>query len=207
MKMKEFTIYIPDEEVKKFGIREALPFWREAGLSRINVLSCNGGMVYGTVCVDERIEEEDIEPLESFQLLGKKRCGHTYLFELTMDESDRIYCPNKLFCDGELTVTDHGIEMVGVASQSVIHAFHEMLRERDVSFELHQIRDYNGQETLAESLTDRQQEVLRCAYDMGYYDVPRSVTMTDIASQLQLDKSTISEHLQRAERKILSTVC
>jgi predicted DNA binding protein len=40
---------------------------------------------------------------------------------------------------------------------------------------------------------------------MGYYEVPRDVSTNEIAAQLDLDSSTVAEHLQRAERNLLST--
>lgn len=51
---------------------------------------------------------------------------------------------------------------------------------------------------LLDDLTDRQLEVLTLAVDRGYFSVPREVTLTDLASDLDLQKSTVGEHLQRA---------
>lgn len=211
MKVKEFTMYFPDAELRKFGIQDTFELWRDAAVSRINILSCNGGNVYGTVSVENEIDEEsdEVDQLEVFQSLGENRQGFTYLFELSAPDigTEADGCPTELFCEGELAITDRGIELTGIAPQSVICLFHEELRSRKVSFEVQQITDYTGKEGPAELLTERQREVLRCAYEMGYFNVPRNVTMSDIAEQFQLDKSTISEHLQRAERKILSNFC
>jgi len=52
-------------------------------------------------------------------------------------------------------------------------------------------------------LTDRQQELLSLAASMGYYDTPRETTLTDLADQHGIAKSTASERLHRAEGKVI----
>ncbi|MWV65380.1 helix-turn-helix domain-containing protein [Halorubrum sp. JWXQ-INN 858] len=53
------------------------------------------------------------------------------------------------------------------------------------------------------SLTDRQREVLFEAVERGYYDVPRTCTLTEVAEHVGIAKSTCSEVLQRVERTIV----
>lgn len=55
-----------------------------------------------------------------------------------------------------------------------------------------------------DSLTERQRTVLETAYAKGYYEVPRHVSSDELAANLDLDKSTVLEHLRRAERNVLS---
>jgi predicted DNA binding protein len=52
-------------------------------------------------------------------------------------------------------------------------------------------------------LTDRQRRVLRTAVDRGYYDTPRECTLTELATELDVAKSTLSEVLHRAEGRVL----
>jgi len=46
--------------------------------------------------------------------------------------------------------------------------------------------------------------VLETAYDLGYFEVPRDTTADAIAQRLDLGRSTVTEHLQRAERKLVT---
>lgn len=55
-------------------------------------------------------------------------------------------------------------------------------------------------------LTDRQLEVLRTAYRMGYFDRVRESNATEIAAELDIDPSTFTEHLKTAQRKLLADV-
>ncbi|MFC7138347.1 helix-turn-helix domain-containing protein [Halosimplex aquaticum] len=55
-------------------------------------------------------------------------------------------------------------------------------------------------------LTDRQLEVLRTAYEMGYFEQPRGANATEIADELGVSPSTVTEHLLAAQSKLLQDV-
>lgn len=55
------------------------------------------------------------------------------------------------------------------------------------------------------SLTRRQKEAVRAAYEMGYFDHPKRANASDVAERLDVAPSTFSEHLSAAERKILNS--
>jgi predicted DNA binding protein len=55
-----------------------------------------------------------------------------------------------------------------------------------------------------ESLTERQQEVLRTAYHDGYFEWPRNRTGQDIADSLGVSQPTVNRHLRAAERTLLT---
>ncbi|MFB6120874.1 MAG: helix-turn-helix domain-containing protein [Halobacteriaceae archaeon] len=51
-------------------------------------------------------------------------------------------------------------------------------------------------------LTDRQLEVLQTAYEMGYFERPRDANATDVADELGVSPSTVTEHLLAAQSKL-----
>jgi predicted DNA binding protein len=55
-------------------------------------------------------------------------------------------------------------------------------------------------------LTDRQLEVLRTAYELGYFDQPRTANATEVADELDITQSTFSEHLLAAQSKLFADV-
>lgn len=55
----------------------------------------------------------------------------------------------------------------------------------------------------ATTLSDRQQEALEVAVELGYYDTPREATHTDIAAELDCAPNTASDHLQKGEAKLV----
>lgn len=55
-------------------------------------------------------------------------------------------------------------------------------------------------------LTERQLEVLQTAYEMGYFERPRGANATEIAAELDITQSTVTEHLAVALTKLLEDV-
>lgn len=51
-------------------------------------------------------------------------------------------------------------------------------------------------------LTERQQEVLRAAVELGYYQDPRHITYEDIAEVVDLAPGTVGEHLRKIEAQV-----
>jgi len=59
---------------------------------------------------------------------------------------------------------------------------------------------------LRAELTDRQAEAFRVALSLGYYERGPSVTIEDIAEELEVHRSTAGEHVKRAENTLLSEI-
>lgn len=60
-----------------------------------------------------------------------------------------------------------------------------------------------GRRTAGAGLTDCQREALRAARRVGYYDVPRTGGVTDVAAALDCARSTASTHLRKAEAALV----
>lgn len=56
------------------------------------------------------------------------------------------------------------------------------------------------------ALSPRQREAIEVGLDLGYYDVPREVTVDDVAEELGCATATAAEHLRKAEGKVLSSL-
>lgn len=70
---------------------------------------------------------------------------------------------------------------------------HEIFRIREFDF---------GREKIISSLTAKQHTVVETALEMGYYQSPRQTTHSDIADELDCSPSTITAHLQKAEKTV-----
>lgn len=62
------------------------------------------------------------------------------------------------------------------------------------------------QHLLRGRLTERQWQVLRLAYEGGYFERPREETQSDIAAELGISQETVSQHLRAAQRRLLRVV-
>lgn len=57
-------------------------------------------------------------------------------------------------------------------------------------------------QSVSGKLSDEQLVVLETAYRMGYFEVPRSVTASELAGKLEISRSTLSERLRRVENNL-----
>lgn len=73
-----------------------------------------------------------------------------------------------------------------------------------IDYEVSRVGEYRGDSRMAGAgLTDRQREALRAAQRVGYFDVPRSGSVADVATHLDCAKSTASTHLRKAEAALV----
>ncbi|MFC4405956.1 helix-turn-helix domain-containing protein [Haloarchaeobius iranensis] len=71
---------------------------------------------------------------------------------------------------------------------------------------LERVGEYDlGRPPIPPSLPPRQDEALRTALELGYYEVPREAGRDEVAAAMDCAPSTASEHLQKAEREVVST--
>jgi len=84
-------------------------------------------------------------------------------------------------------------------------AFEEFRRfwQRNSSFRLYRLTRQNEAEPPGEELTDRQQEALRIAYERGYFEIPRKASLEDVAEELDVAASSVSERLRRAQTQLI----
>jgi len=65
--------------------------------------------------------------------------------------------------------------------------------------------DRSGGESVADGLTDRQQEALVTANEMGYFEIPRTATLGDVAAALGISAASASERLRRAQAELVES--
>jgi len=53
-------------------------------------------------------------------------------------------------------------------------------------------------------LTRRQEEIIKVAFEKGYYDYPKKITINELAKMFDISPSTLGEIVQRGEKKIIS---
>jgi hypothetical protein len=90
-------------------------------------------------------------------------------------------------------------EWLIIAKREDIAKFVRDLRSRGSRIEIASSREHHTHD----DLTHRQRELMEAAIAQGYYEVPRRVTLTKLADQLHLSKSTLSETLARGERRVI----
>lgn len=90
-------------------------------------------------------------------------------------------------------------------SEAVQSAIEEVPAAVDV--EVTQIGDFDTMSTVpATDLTSRQREAIETAFEIGYYDVPRTGSIAKVAEEINCTPGTASELLRKAERTAIKTL-
>lgn len=207
--MREAIINLSDEELADIGYGGLVSLCREAGLKEVELLEDEGTRSVPQIEVKNRLDGAQLDEFEcvnKWELVSAKEDEYVYVIEveaLDMPEETAIDHEDLIgMCDPE--VVDRGLLLSLVGSQETIRNVLRNFEKAGVVPELHRLGDYEGGEQTLEALTDRQLEVLQTAYEVGFYDVPREATIDEVAGEMDIEEGTISEHLQRAERNILS---
>lgn len=96
-------------------------------------------------------------------------------------------------------------EVTMTGTRDHVQAFVATCREEyDTDVEVLAVHRPDKGGIVVDSLTERQEEAVRKALDAGYYEVPRKVSLTELAKEMELSPSSLSELLRRGERCILS---
>ena len=107
-----------------------------------------------------------------------------------------------------LDVNRMKVEMIGKENE-IKKLLHYTNKWGDNSFKvlgLTSIDTKEGGASLLSKLTPRQRQMLLTAYALGYYDVPRRISSDELSGHLKVDKSTLVEHLRKAERKLIGSI-
>ncbi|RQG92299.1 helix-turn-helix domain-containing protein [Natrarchaeobius chitinivorans] len=207
--MREAIIGLTDEEIEAMGYGELVSVCREAGVRDIELLEDDGRGGVSQIEVETRFDEDRldrIDSVESWEFVAEREDTYLYLLEVTaleMPESASVDHDDLVgVCDP--TVGNRGLLLSLVGSQDAIRTMLRNFEEAGIVPDLHRLGEYEGGQRALDALTDRQLEVLQTAYDMGFYEVPREASVGDVADEIGLDDGTVSEHLQRAERNLLT---
>lgn len=207
--LSEAVVSIPLEELADLGMEELYEQCAAAGLRDFTELVCSGGGCILHVTSDEPLPAEELRELPYVAWWERIRDGGeepaTSIGKLLpAAEPDAIDAPathGVAPTDHEVTDGRFSVAMVGDRSDLA-----DRVREFEAagaSPTIERLGAYDGASAPLDAITERQETVLRTAHDLGYFEVPREATTAEVADALDLDDSTVSEHLQRAQRSIL----
>lgn len=78
----------------------------------------------------------------------------------------------------------------------------EAIEQQEITIDVRRIvkAGRNGDFEGAPALTDPQEEAITEAYRQGYYDVPREISLEELAAELDISHQALSERLRRANK-------
>ncbi|WP_185715464.1 helix-turn-helix domain-containing protein [Halocatena pleomorpha] len=115
-------------------------------------------------------------------------------------------CFEKALCKTSISFAGDVVRITLVASEETINEISQSMENSRFRFQIIRLRKYTGMKGSLDALTQRQKEVIQLAYEQGHYNVPQQISIKELATMLELDKSTVWEHLRRAEQNLLSEI-
>lgn len=107
------------------------------------------------------------------------------------------------------TITSHAIERDGTVKLEVLASGRSAVKSlidrfRGAGAKVRVVKLSSNVDD--ERLTNRQEQIVRKALEMGYYDYPRKIRQKELASACGVASSTLAELLRRAERNIIAAL-
>ncbi len=92
-----------------------------------------------------------------------------------------------------------------IGSDSQIRKFMKELTRSGVDHKVLSLGDARfSEDSPMYALTERQRKVIVSAFNLGYFDVPRRISVEDLSRHVGLKKSAVNEHIRKAERRLLN---
>lgn len=83
--------------------------------------------------------------------------------------------------------------------------FQEYTEREDISFQLKQLYETSHPRTGAQyGLTEKQHEALIRAWELGYFEDPRTATLEDVADDIGITRQSLSQRLRRAHHALIA---
>lgn len=161
------------------------------------------------VDVDRPVEDDGWEPVFSYGSSNVYRVAHGADAYCPCACLGEFGCPIQRFVaeDGAVTLVFHAADFAQL--QDVVAEFRERYETVDVQQLLQPpLEDAPSTAVFVDRgrLTARQLEVLQTAYELGYFERPKRANATELADELGISQSTLTEHLVTAQRKLLDDV-
>jgi predicted DNA binding protein len=88
-------------------------------------------------------------------------------------------------------------------SRQEVAAFQQRCRELDIPITLTKLHALTPIHSESNAMTDVQQATLRLAYEQGYFNSPRDVTMADLGDELGVTQQAVASRIRRGISAVL----
>lgn len=141
----------------------------------------------------------DDPSVETYDLLIE--AGDRLLYDVTFVEGRTVW--DRLLADGGSLLEGWGTDgwwqaRVRYPDRELLCRAHDRLVDRGVGVDLRRVTDVSPGSPSRTSLTVEQEEALEAALERGYFEIPREISMEELADELGISHQALSERLRRA---------
>lgn len=180
----------------------------------VKILKCvpkngNGGQSLLQIDTDPGLSQEElvgrireVEPNCTVQLTAAGPGRHIGTVELQQCAACRLMADSGCFMDSASN-RDNGMMQWNVIAPNAkaLRDLVEKVKELGCTVDVEKISVLRT----ASELTVAQEKVLQMAYELGYYEIPRKITLDKLAKRLEISKATLDVMLRRAQRKLVAS--
>lgn len=112
----------------------------------------------------------------------------------------RILTDSDVFLISAQSKSDGKVEWTIILSEKkILKDIFDHLKDKSVDAQLVKLTKIDDKETL----TERQDKITQVAFDRGYFDYPKRISLRELARMFEVSPSTLSEILRKGQRKIV----
>lgn len=150
-------------------------------------------------------------PIQSIEALYEEKDGSIMVFISGRypegETKKRTAASNVFQADSPEFIDVNRMKVALVGGESELQRFLHEAERKDLAVKVLSLTPLGPRNDSAMScLTAKQRQVLVTAYGLGYYDVPRRISSDEMARLLKIDKSTLAEHLRKAEKRMIKSI-
>lgn len=152
--------------------------------------------------VEQFLEHPGVRDIRAIGRVGDEhlmRCEWNAEYDSVLDA---LVAPEVVLLSAVGTADEWTFELRGETRQAIAQ-FQAYCRDHDIPVtltELHALRATDSKQ----DLTDAQWEALALAYEHGYFDSPREVTLSELADKLGITQQALGSRLRRATRRLVA---
>ncbi len=149
---------------------------------------------------------ETAPSIESHNLIVD--AGDRLLYDISFSE-ETVTLSELLLADGGSLLEASGANgwwqvKLRYADRETLCTVHDRLVENDITVDLRRVTDISTTNSSMTRLTPEQQEALEAALERGYFEIPRDISMEELAAELGISHQALSERLRRAYETLAS---
>ena len=153
-----------------------------------------------TVAGDQKVSA--IEKVASFEM------GALYRIEWQPDDGSLLqWCTNSHNEVSLLQAEGHGSEWtlkLRFPSREVLREFRSYYEDQDIRVDVLRIYELKEPKMGQFNVSEKQRETLIRALEMGYFEIPRDVTLRELSQSLGISHQSASERLRRGYMNLIS---
>lgn len=157
---------------------------------------------------------DEMEVIEEFTADERERCSMTLFLEGELTEFTPL---QTLLYEGFLPLGPTKLENGRECFDLLLHDRDELSKATELleefgsvtvdriskEFRREVVPSRAGWQALLASIPPRRRKLLNLALEQGYFEIPRQVTLEELAEEMDITKTTASTHLRKAERQLV----